>query len=477
MSTARLSFRLFPAALLVALGLAAACSPDSEVTPSTTTTTGAGGTGGGEAMCGDGVVQGDEECDDGNFDDSDGCTVDCIRNDVQAMCGDGVLDETEECDDGNSDDTDDCVSGCVVAFCGDGFVQAGVEDCDDGNTEDGDACDSTCHGVADICGNGTVDAGEDCDDGNKSNADDCLNTCIAATCGDGYAQLGVEDCDDGNANDNDNCTNACTYGANVDFGCPGTVVMVDKVQDVELPGDTSKSTNAYTGSCGGGAAEEVVYAVTPSETGTLVVTMTGITGVDPVLYALSGSCDNGNPMQCSDNDFTIGGTEVLSLAVTGGETYWVFADGYDGTAGEFTIKFHLQTTVEGDACPGAPVAITPAQDIDITGNTASAGTSGGVSYKGKDACTTSASTKDIVYAVTPSVDGKLFVSLDPSYDGQLYARSGSCTTGTQVACSEMAGPNGLEVISFDVIGGQKYSVFVDGNSGSAGPYTVSFHLQ
>ena len=60
------------------------------------------------------------------------------------------------------------------------------------------------------CGNGFVEAGEDCDDGNADNSDDCLDTCVAAACGDGVVQTGVEECDDGNTVDGDDCSATCT---------------------------------------------------------------------------------------------------------------------------------------------------------------------------------------------------------------------------------------------------------------------------
>ena len=52
---------------------------------------------------------------------------------MPAACGDGAVDTGEQCDDANAIDTDACPSSCLNAFCGDGFVQAGVEQCDDGN--------------------------------------------------------------------------------------------------------------------------------------------------------------------------------------------------------------------------------------------------------------------------------------------------------------------------------------------------------
>src|SRR4051812_12704057 len=42
-------------------------------------------------------------------------------------CGDGILASTEQCDDGNTDDTDGCTNRCTIAACGDGVKQANEE--------------------------------------------------------------------------------------------------------------------------------------------------------------------------------------------------------------------------------------------------------------------------------------------------------------------------------------------------------------
>ncbi|WP_157595322.1 DUF4215 domain-containing protein [Plesiocystis pacifica] len=160
-------------------------------------------TGGG--TCGDGVVEGAEECDMGPDNGEDAqCTPDCTI----AECGDGyVYSAYEECDDGNADDTDACVGECKLAVCGDGFVQAGVEECDDGNEDDTDGCNSMC--LPGTCGDGVVQDGEQCDDGNRDQSDECP-ACQLAFCGDGYVQDGVEECDDGNDVNEDGCLALCT---------------------------------------------------------------------------------------------------------------------------------------------------------------------------------------------------------------------------------------------------------------------------
>ncbi len=159
-------------------------------------------------VCGDGVVEADEACDDGdaNADAPDKCRTNCAL----PACGDTIVDGGEGCDDGNLVGTDACTNACKVATCGDGSVQAGVEQCDDGNLVATDACTSACEPAA--CGDSFVQAGvEQCDDGNLVATDACTSACKVATCGDGFVQAGVEACDDGPANADapDKCRKSC----------------------------------------------------------------------------------------------------------------------------------------------------------------------------------------------------------------------------------------------------------------------------
>jgi len=187
-------------------------------------------------LCGNGVVEPGEACDDGNDISTDACKPDCaaascgdgvVHAGVEAcdlgaansdtgacklncalqVCGDGLVGPGEACDDGNLEDADECSNSCALASCGDGVVQDG-EACDDGNMDNGDACLNSC--VAASCGDGATQVGvEECDDGNASNADACLASCKTAKCGDGQVHVGVEECDDGNANNGDGCDNTC----------------------------------------------------------------------------------------------------------------------------------------------------------------------------------------------------------------------------------------------------------------------------
>jgi len=166
-------------------------------------------------ICGDGITNGNEGCDDQNQSNTDGCLNSCML----ASCGDGhVQAGVEPCDDGDASNTDACLVGCVPASCSDGFIWFGVEACDDSNLDAGDGCSPTC--FLEGCGDGVVSGLEQCDDNNLSNDDGCLNNCTPATCGDGFVYAGVEQCDDANPYSNDGCAPLCTLEA--PYTCAGT---------------------------------------------------------------------------------------------------------------------------------------------------------------------------------------------------------------------------------------------------------------
>jgi len=112
-------------------------------------------------FCGDGWIEGIEECDDGQWNSDslpNACRTDCRR----AHCGDEVHDRGEDCDNGrrNSDIVPNaCRTSCRFPSCGDGLHDFDYgEACDDGNQDESDGCRSDCRTCTRLTGNVFVNA-------------------------------------------------------------------------------------------------------------------------------------------------------------------------------------------------------------------------------------------------------------------------------------------------------------------------------
>ncbi|MBI3783570.1 MAG: DUF4215 domain-containing protein [Deltaproteobacteria bacterium] len=176
-----------------------------------------------EFVCGNGVRDPGERCDDGNVIDGDDCDSNCQLT----GCGNGATSPGEECDDFNNTSGDGCTADCRLeegwacppqggvchTVCGDGLVR-GAEQCDDGDTLDGNGCEANC--TPSYCGNAIIDSGEDCDYGiyNSPLFTNCEANCTLPRCGNGIRDILLfEQCDDGNNIDGDGCEANCTLPA------------------------------------------------------------------------------------------------------------------------------------------------------------------------------------------------------------------------------------------------------------------------
>jgi cysteine-rich repeat protein len=244
-------------------------------------------------LCGNGIIEKGEDCDDSNTRNGDGCSLNCLwEGTVVPKCGNGVLDYGEACDIAISPAgcTDRCLfTGALGAICGNGIVEKG-ESCDDNNLTDGDGCSSKClnegRTVEDgFCGNGLIedDLGEACDDGNRLNGDGCSDTCLLegyrnyavngeAICGDSIVNSGEpgllsgargEACDDGNVVNGDGCSNRCLFeGTAAPFCGNGSIDRGEACDDGNLAnGDGCSSrcllegNNARVVSCANGVLD------------------------------------------------------------------------------------------------------------------------------------------------------------------------------------------------------------------------------
>jgi len=189
-----------------------------------------------------------ETCDDGNKLNGDGCDAGCLIEDVcgdkvcgpsescitcvgdcgacSGVCGNGVIESGEECDDGPDGSPccyapPSCKKKPCAPVCGNKTVEP-PEECDDGNLTPGDGCSGACElegPPPDVCGNGIVEPPEEsCDDS-------CLKgdpaKCDAADDGDGCSQYCKSEtkacspspcCGDGKNDDGEQCDDGCTKG-------------------------------------------------------------------------------------------------------------------------------------------------------------------------------------------------------------------------------------------------------------------------
>lgn len=229
--------------------------------------------------CGNGHLDTNEECDDGNSIPGDGCGPTCQLEChwscgacgtpgpciVSPLCGDGSHGVGEGCDDANVTDGDGCSARCsiepgwscpvagrrCVPICGDGRA-VGPETCDDHNPVAGDGCSALCliEPSDARCGDGVVSGAEPCDDGAAADTGygRCAADCrFAMYCGDGVRN-GPEQCDLGTAQNvstygsKDGCAPGCLFP----HFCGDAVVDSDEGEGCDLgPMNGTHGTGGY----------------------------------------------------------------------------------------------------------------------------------------------------------------------------------------------------------------------------------------
>jgi cysteine-rich repeat protein len=202
-------------------------------------------------LCGNGVIDGTEQCDDGTANGTPGarCTTQCIWtclddtwcadtdpcNGAETCVDHACVAGTEQADGTTCGDSKLCRNGaCTDAVCGDMFTTAPNEECDDANSMTGDGCDNNCKysclstdttrncTPADPCqGQGTCNdtthvcaAGTPLADNTSCGTGKYCKTgvCTTAMCGNGMVEPG-ETCDLGaqNGMTGSGCKANCAY--------------------------------------------------------------------------------------------------------------------------------------------------------------------------------------------------------------------------------------------------------------------------
>lgn len=308
--------------------------------------------------------------------------------------------------------------------------------------------------------------------------------------------------------------------------CPGRSQAVTPGVDIKLEGDTTTATGDRRGKAGGACAvgagaNDHVYRLIPSGSGSLEVKVQGSSGLDPIAYIRSTCDDEASQASCAPPSPTK--LASLKLNVTTGKEYFLFIDGASSSAGKYVANLKLTTgafcgdgnvgtneacddgnkveddgcsndcrkvngnPTSGGACPGHPVHVWSGQTVTGSGSTnpygngwnTPASSACGVDVEGTNTYS------DHVYAVTPHANGNLVVRLTAPEAGSLgnhmiAARRTCATLGTEVGlCANDASIGGSETLTFSVTNNQTVYVAVDGGGATSnkGDYSVSFELQ
>ncbi|MFO0611626.1 MAG: hypothetical protein U0414_03495 [Polyangiaceae bacterium] len=323
--------------------------------------------------------------------------------------------------------------------------------------------------------------------------------------------------------------------------CPGLEVPVALGATVSLSGDTSAAADDWKTFCADSdastSAKDLVYHLRLDAPCSLSVELVGQAGFEAALsFRTTCEAETGD-YACLDT--ATQGT-LLERHASAGE-YYVVVDGAHNTSGAFTLQVKCMAPVCGDGivnpgelCDGGP-GIHPLDGCGDPGTASEckleagpvANTCAEISgsrvigtgqtlflpdqlplydttratneYESPTCSYVGVSGRDQVMSVQPSADGVLSLTIGQDYDGVdycappfdqptcwnhvMWVRESNCEGGQELACAwvDPVFDNGVSTLSFPVVAGRQYYVFVEGDlddpsPGHNGPYLVRAHL-
>ena len=499
------------------------------------------------ARCGNSVVDGGEECDDGGSAPGDGCGATCLLEPPGAR--DQCPGEVVLLDDGEPRKA--TIAASTINLKADVNGATGTPCVLSGTTKDGvfqltannngrlrvtatssgdvalyvrDVCTSTTAANQLFCSNVIAGAGEESismpvrervtyyfvvDGATGKDQSFTIDFALStAACGNDVMD-GGEECDGRDTPVGYLCSTGCRILRPPHDECPGQPIVLSGSGAGPYIATVDESSkylfDDYVSSTCNSTGRDAVYAVTAPIDGQLEASVP-VSAFDAALY-VRGTCESpGAELVCSDQT-TGQANERVVAPVFAGNTYYVFVDGNASLEGErFVLDLRvtgascgdgmlaaneqcddsnrnngdgcsssctLELPLGNDFCAGQPLPITQAGGSDVAQITATTvnlasdfqGTCGGVGAR------------DAVYAIQPTISGRLTATLTPQFNAVLYARP-SCAEGSaQHFCSNTGDGQGTENLSFPVGAGTTHYLFVDGVTSGGGLSSGTFTLK
>lgn len=302
------------------------------------------------SVCGNGLLEAAEGCDDGNAMPGDGCSNVCqVEMGYECMAQGMPCTDIDECESelDNCDDNASChntpgsfMCACFPGYEGDGVTCIDIDECalNTDNCDENATCTNTPGSFTCMCNAGYEGTGDACTDIDEcttgtDNCDmhaTCTNmpgsfTCTChngfygdgiictTVCGDGFI-AGDEKCDDGNTAANDGCNASCIVEDGWTCGGAPSVCESGKCGDGQLAAvESCDDANIVSGDgCSGTCAVEPNWVCEGQPSVCTKVCADGQCNPDP---AEEGSCECSMPGQRNGNGAAALGIGLAALAM------------------------------------------------------------------------------------------------------------------------------------------------------------------
>lgn len=215
---------------------------------------------------------------------------------------------------------------------------------------------------------------------------------------------------------------------------------------------TSLGATLSQAGCAGNADDDVWFKFVATNS-VQTITVDPSATMDPVLELFSGTCASLTSLYCMDMGFTDGNEQIDAVGLIPGSTYYIRVyDYYTSTGGApfqiCVVGSPTPTPTNDEACSAIQLpAVTSACDflsfttVGATTSTTSptpASCAGG-SAPQQGGFNNTPQPKDVWFKITVPSSGKIAITAQPGYgisDGVMALYSGTCSSLTQIACSD-----------------------------------------